>query len=212
MRKVIFLDIDGVLNNEQFHKNWMIQHTTPHTNFEDRDRDELYLENRFDSMFVNVTCSPFFNGYIAPDNLEQWNRLVDELGDAEIILSSDWRFIQDGTYSNLAHIDMVRELFERRGIKGNVIGSTPYIKDHDRATEIIEYIKQHLEDFTREDVLVVIYDDLDIAAKLSMLLKELKDQYFQKTLLTVNFIMTYNQIGLTEEDRLVALSWFNSRR
>lgn len=200
MRKVIFLDIDGVLNCNQFHADWIQKHATLHERLVDCERESMYLENRFDSLFTNVTDSPFFNGYIAPPNLGRWNTMIEILKDAEIVFSSDWRFIQDGTYSNLASLDKIKELFKVRGINGNVVGATPYVKNHNRGTEISDYLFEHINEYDLKQTRFLVFDDLDIH-------EDIKDAFYRThgALLDCKIDSEY---GLTADSVGVAFRWF----
>ena len=86
MKKLIVLDIDGVLNNTTFHDKWMKEHTEQGT--------RNWLESKFQSLFYYVSENKFYNGYIVPENLDNFNKIIDET-DANIVISSDWRYVQD---------------------------------------------------------------------------------------------------------------------
>jgi len=83
--KILFLDIDGVLNNEK--QNWDIE--------------------------GNWTISDSSVGIL--------NRLLDEIPDLKIVLSSTWRIASRGQEATFKH------LTEKHGFKhaSRVIGSTP---------------------------------------------------------------------------------------
>jgi hypothetical protein len=183
MNKLIFLDIDGVLNNTSFQKEWIEQH---------KGLNREYLEIRFEHLFVKPTEMEFYNGYIVPKNLENFNSIIDATN-ADIVLSSDWRFINDGNYNNLADIDLVRRLFEVRGIKGNVIGATPYIFKHPRDIEILRYINTN----KIKDTKIVVIDDLREAGEA---IRDIPDSLF---------IWTNYNTGLTKEEADKAIEFLN---
>lgn len=163
MPNLLFLDVDGVLNSNQFHADWIQKNKRLYDNLDDCEREAIYLENKFDSLFVNVTTSPFFNGYIAPTNLNRFNHMMKILGDTvQIVFSSDWRFIQDGTYSDVASLDKIKELFTVRGIIGNVIGATPFVYPPNRGKEIAMYLNEHREEYKYDFAKVLVLDDLDV--------------------------------------------------
>jgi len=155
MKKMIFLDIDGVLNNESFHEKWMDEHDTPCESYEDSKWQDSFLEKLFSSRYIEVSDIQFYNGYIVPENLENFNRIIDATN-ADVVLSSDWRFINDGNYNNVADIDIIKQMFRIREIKGNVIGATPYIFKNPRNIEILRYIKSN----NIQDTKIVVIDDL----------------------------------------------------
>ena len=150
MKKIIFLDIDGVLNNISFMPNWKkaLKKEKPYLT-------QNQIETQFQRRFVEVSESEFFNGYIVPENLENFNRIIDATN-ADVVLSSDWRFINDGNYNNVADIDVIKRLFKVRGIKGNVVGATPYVFKHPRDIEILRYINTN----NAGDARIVVIDDL----------------------------------------------------
>ena len=191
MKKIIFLDVDGVLNNETFKSNWMREH-------EGLDRN--YLEIRFDHLFEHPTGMPFFDGRIYPDNLANWNKLIETLGDAQVVFSSDWRFICDGTYSNVTSVEVIQSLFTYRNIKGNVIGATPYVHDHDRATEILRYIRENPD--IVKDAKILILDDLQEPQDVPRIVKDIYGIKDCKA------IWTYYKEGLTKKDVKEAIEFF----
>jgi len=101
--KVIFLDIDGVLN--------------------------LYCESRDE-----YGCC--FHQHLV-DNLK---RLIDQTG-VKIVISSTWR---------LSGLVIMKEMWEKRNLPGEVIGITPNFMTHYKTTlcrgkEIDAYLEEHSE-------------------------------------------------------------------
>ena len=183
MKKIIFLDVDGVLNNETFKSNWMREH---------EGLDRTYLEIRFDHLFIKPTEMGFCNGYIVPENLKNFNHIIDATN-ADIVLSSDWRFINDGYYNKVADINTIKLLFEVRGIKGNVIGATPYIFNHPRDIEILRYINTN----KIQDAKIVVIDDLFEAGNAITDIPNSK------------FVWTDYETGLTKKEAKEIIDWFN---
>lgn len=183
MKKLIFLDIDGVLNNVTFKTNWMKAH---------KGLDKTYLEIRFYRLFVNTTEMEFYNGYIVPENLENFNRIIDATN-SDVVLSSDWRFISDGNYNNVADIDIIKQMFRVRGIKGNVIGATPYVFKHPRGIEILRYIKSN----NIQDTKIVVIDDLREAGEA---IRDIPDSLF---------IWTNYNTGLIKEEADKTIEFLN---
>lgn len=90
--KVLFLDIDGVLNNHA----WLMTEPARMIEIPPDDRGRpVYYAGRFN-----------------PDLVSELNRVIDETG-ANIVISSSWR-IMGG--------EMLTNVFELVGIKGKIIG------------------------------------------------------------------------------------------
>ena len=163
---VVFLDIDGVLNSNKFHADWIQKHAKLHENPFDCEKEAIALEKQFDSLFTNVTGQEFLDGYIAPPNLGKWNTLIGILTttfqNVKVVLSSDWRYIQDGTYSNVAPIGVIKELFKVRGINGHVIDTTPHVNPPDRGKEIALYINEYMHRYKYGFTHFLVLDDLDV--------------------------------------------------
>lgn len=189
MKKLIFLDIDGVLNNTTFQNEWMkkLKKEKPYLT-----RNQLTIQ--FQRRFIDVSDSSFCNGYIVPENLENFNRIIDATN-ADVVLSSDWRFINDGNYNNVADIDIIKQLFRVREIKGNVIGATPYIFKNPRDIEILRYIKSN----NIQDTKIVVIDDLREAGEA---IRDIPDSLF---------IWTNYNTGLTKEEADKAIQFLNEK-
>lgn len=97
MDKFLFLDIDGVLNN---------------TNYHESESDLSYPLSAF--------CK---------DNIKSFNKLMDEISDIKVVISSSWR-----VDSNLQNI------FDKVGLNVKIFDITPSLSD-DRSVEIKEYLK-----------------------------------------------------------------------
>jgi len=98
--KIIFLDIDGVLNSEK--------------SFE---------------YYQKVGANEVM--YIAPwyGHIKHVNYIIEKTG-ADVVISSAWR----GSYK----LEMILYL---AGLKGNIIGKTPYCESRIRGEEIKEFLK-----------------------------------------------------------------------
>jgi len=92
--KVIFLDIDGVLNGTDYEHNLAVRHPANDPWWD----DYLGTEKEIDSTRV-----------------EKLNRLVRETG-AKIVISSAWREDFD--------IDVLRSILRRAGLRADIIGMT----------------------------------------------------------------------------------------
>jgi len=163
---VVFLDIDGVLNSNKFHADWIQEHAKLHENPLECEKEAIVLEQKFDSLFTNVTGQEFLDGYIAPPNLGLWNNMIGVLTrtfqNTKVVLSSDWRYIQDGTYSNVAPIGVIKELFKVRGINGDVIGATPHVYPQNRGKEIALFINEYMHTHKHTFTHFLVLDDLDV--------------------------------------------------
>lgn len=111
--KIIFLDIDGVLNSVQssimFHRRW-------------RDAGKPQGRRALrDAEFCPLACSNFL--YI-----------LEKIPDLKIVLSSTWRL-------GLDH-DGVRHLLMRIGVKPEqILGRTPFIYAAERGVEIQRFLE-----------------------------------------------------------------------
>ena len=109
--KIIFLDIDGVLNSEKWYKE------------------------RFDkNLYPNLEGYPLCE--FDPLAIEQLNVLTDKTN-AKIVISSTWRIGRT--------IDELKNIFNKVGIKGEIIGVTPHLTFNDgwgvdRGNEIKRWI------------------------------------------------------------------------
>lgn len=180
MKNYIFLDMDGVLNNQTFEKEFKesLRKELPYLTF-----NQIYTQ--FTRRFVDVSEYSFYNGFIVPENLNNWNRLITSVN-AEVVFSSDWRRIHFETGDMLAYPNQIQELFNKRDMKGKVVGVTPIDDTWHRGREIYRYIiENHIED----DRILVI-DDLD----------EVNDINFKKVVKNFMFINTDYKKGLTTEE------------
>ena len=193
MKKLIFLDIDGVLNNKDFQNKWMsaLKKEQPYLT-----RNQITVQ--FQRRFIDVSDCSFFNGYIVPENLENFNSII-EATSADIILSSDWRFINDGNFNNVADIDIIKQLFKVRGIKGNIIGTTPFVSIYgERAIEILRCINtNNLNEYNK----ILILDDI---GDVETIVDDLKEKGFD-----TKFIWTDWAYGLTKEEAKGAIEFLN---
>jgi hypothetical protein len=96
--KLIFLDIDGVLNNQLWYSS--SEFKAKHDKFKDCSR-KYHDEAQFD-----------------PRCVHQLNEITDKTK-AKIVVSSSWRLGRE--------VEELKSLFSDVGIKGEVIGKTPYL-------------------------------------------------------------------------------------
>ena len=197
MKNLIFLDMDGVMNNQtfeqewkkEFKKNWRKEHPNgPYLN-------SYKIRNQFEERFAKVSEYSFYNGFIAPENLDNWNKLITSV-EAEIVCSSDWRRVHFETGDMLAHPNMVQELFDHRGMKGKVIGVTPMESSWHRGAEIHRWLS---ENNSEEERRVLVLDDLD----------EVNDFDYGDICTEFKFINTDYMKGLTSDNVNEAIKFLN---
>ena len=116
--KVIFLDIDGVLNCERAYVNGHCKYVE--WEWPDGTKDH------------HQSFAPWCKEYL--------NELIDLTG-AKIVISSTWRH---------SGIDFMRKVWGIEGMKGEIIGTTPHIRDFEgytipRGCEIDYYLKKELK-------------------------------------------------------------------
>jgi hypothetical protein len=140
MNKVIFLDIDGVLNSQKWHSSEA--HIKIHKCMIRRgDLDELSYE--------------IFNAsMIDPEALQLLNQLVEETG-ADIVISSTWRKGEGERLNN------IKSLLHGLGFKGNIIGATPVLNERwcCRGNEIKKWILENVKYEDMKDFKYAILDD-----------------------------------------------------
>lgn len=139
--KLIFLDIDGVLNSDSYMKT-------------DEYKNEVYDCGVTDYKSYDVVLKAHHT-HLDPKAILLINQLVDQT-DAKIVLSSSWRF----RYST----DEMNAMLEKRGATFKLIGATPKIslfgsKRGDEVAEFLSKLEEQPESF-------VIIDDIDQFPKL----------------------------------------------
>lgn len=183
--KVIFLDIDGVLNSN----DWYVYR-----------RDAIEMDD------VNAQY-PFYE--FDPRAIEHLNRIIAETG-AKIVVSSSWRSGETN--------ESLQFLFDRVGIKGEVIGTTPHLwckkpyEDHDgytipRGCEIDWWLDNHGNfqriNWSKEEQ--AKYEEKSIVKNYVILDDDSDMLYGQRE----HFIKTSQMKGLTAKDAKRAIQILN---
>jgi hypothetical protein len=102
--KIIFLDIDGVLNHHIFYKKRYDE--KQHEKTIKKENDKLTKESEVD----------FYAGMIDPESVIILNELIEETG-AKIVISSTWRLGKD--------IETLQMILDKHGFIGEIIDKTP---------------------------------------------------------------------------------------
>jgi len=162
--KIIFLDIDGVLNNAKWYK------TDEFKSITNKDDDICHFD---------------------PKCVANLNKITSETN-AKIVISSSWRMLK--TREELV------TLFERVGIKGEIIGETESLHYKDtfkpvpRGLEILKWIRDnHYKLRTGFENYIILDDDVDM-------LESQKEHFFN----------TNSEVGLTFEKIDEVIEFFNS--
>jgi len=138
MNKVIFLDIDGVLNSQKWHKSEA--HIKIHKCMIRRGN------------LGKLSYEVFNASMIDPDALKLLQELVDNTN-ADIVISSTWR--KGGRLEN------IKSLFKGLGFTGNIVGATPVLSEDYccRGNEIKKWIIDNIKYEDRDKFKYVILDD-----------------------------------------------------
>lgn len=113
MKKIVFLDIDGVLNHQEFYKEKPQQ-----------IRDKEAKEKRLS----------IYYGDIDPSKIKLLNSLVRQVPSIEFVISSTWRM--------LFSLDELKTMFKTLGFEGEIVGVTP-VGDSIRGLEIRDYLNNN---------------------------------------------------------------------
>lgn len=134
--KIIFIDIDGVLNHELWYQS------------KERNDRILALGDRD----IND-----YGDYFSPYTMSLLNSLIEKTN-AKVVVSSSWRSGRTN--------EELQELFNDNGFKGDIIGQTPYlyfnceesVGSAPRGAEIKAWFMLN-EDIHKNNYTYVIFDD-----------------------------------------------------
>ena len=141
--KIIFLDMDGVLNSIQ-------SHTFFHQ-IGDQNWFKDYLPDTEDFQDIRT-----YHSEICPIACSNMKKLLDNHPDIRFVISSTWR--------RLYPLDFFDALFKHIGMttEDKVIGRTPYMSGYDRGDEIQSWLDDALGVHEIEQF-VILDDDSDMA-------------------------------------------------
>lgn len=137
-RSIVFLDIDGVLNNSVNYHRW-------HQAWDERAVQNL--EDGLDRWTANGQ-DPFVDYLFDPEMVARLNKIT-RMCDADIVVSSSWRLHYADKF------DELREIMRRCGIEAEILGPTPTDVE-ERGTAIEKYLNVER---AGEEVSFVILDD-----------------------------------------------------
>lgn len=176
--KVLFLDMDGVLNSNAYF------------------RSPSYAESRaMRAMGDDESYGDEWTSMVDNDLVKILNRVIRETG-AKVVISSSWRYHRNP--------DEMQDILDRCGFKGEVIGRTPRALEidpssvgappmrmsqlYDRGYEILQWLVQN--------------SHLNVADNFAIV-----DDQWEMTPVKDHFVRTSMACGITEEDadRLIAI-------
>jgi hypothetical protein len=113
--KVIFLDIDGVLNSSRF--------------FESQGFSDDADEEGYEPLSLE-----WWSQGIDPEAVKLVNEILTRTS-AHVVISSSWRLG--------ANIGYLRRVLQSRGFEGDIIGATPRLPGSPRGKEIAAWLQAH---------------------------------------------------------------------
>lgn len=180
--KLLFLDMDGVLNCQNAIDEWITTHKQ--------------INKEFSKIFEEERGSGFI---IVPELRERLNEILEKEPDCKIVWSSSWR-----TYCRNSKI-LVKNLFDKCGIlKDRFLDYTPISKTGwcRRQDEIISWIKMFKNIHGPFEKIAILDDDED--AKVS--------QFDADALgVNCKYFQTEFETGLTESIKNEILVYFNEQ-
>lgn len=135
MSKIIFLDIDGVLNNEVFVNSfWEILKQLKMKRPEAKELHKIVMRDDYGNLFCPTAC-----------NMLKW---LVESTEAKIVISSTWR---------MSGLSEMQNMWKHRGLAGEVIDITPVMMSRERGEEIAQWLSKN-----EHEEYVILDDDADM--------------------------------------------------
>ena len=121
--KIIFLDIDGVLNHQQFYKN----------RYDEKQHEKTIKKE--DGKLIKQSEEDFYAEMLDPESIENLNELIEKTG-AKVVVSSTWRLGET--------VETLQAILEKRGFVGEIIDTTPRgCGCCQRGNEILSWLKSN---------------------------------------------------------------------
>ena len=184
--KVLFLDIDGVLNSE----NWFgyVQYCINNDMY-NRVLNFVDIDNEHKYKYIDDERTEYKLNMIDDRAIANLNRIVEETG-CKVVLSSSWRSSRE---SDNAFTEYILKL---KGFKYELYGVTPRIWVKEFGTQRGEEIQLWMNKESEKNEIesyVILDDDSD------MLPEQMS-----------NFILVDRQVGLIDKDVFTAIEILNS--
>lgn len=185
---IIFLDMDGVVNSDEFTTEW----------FKNHGHDQSSLME-----FSNLYCKhDGHSGYVVPELVERLKRICDET-DCRIVWSSSWRenYVKEGS-ENSFDMDTIKALWKAKGLPvERLIGCSPCLDMSrysyvPRGCEAQKWLDENAEKYGVEKVAILDDgDDADVGVVFD----------------GARFFQTTFEKGLTQEIADSLVEWFNDK-
>lgn len=138
--RVVFLDIDGVLNHQIFFKK----------RYDEREHERKIIKEG--GRLTEKSHLEFYAEMLDVESIEILNSILDKVEDVKFVISSTWRMGET--------IESLTNILSIKGFKGEIIGMTPIgCKCCVRGNEIQEWVSKNMDE---EDAYVIFDDDSDM--------------------------------------------------
>ena len=124
MKKIIFLDIDGVFNCQTFYHSQQFQ-----------DYKEAKKTLRKSVKAKKIESLEYYAAQICKERLKWFNELCKEV-DADVVISSTWRMGKS--------VEQLQEIFKYCGGDFNIIDKTEHL-GYERGIEISKWLKDNIK-------------------------------------------------------------------
>lgn len=188
--RAVFLDMDGVLNNDEFIMDWIAKHGDSDASLAEFKK-RYYRHNNVD-------------GYLVPQLLGTFIWLCDET-DCRIVWSSSWRqdFWKPDIDTGEFHFDMhgVRRFWKAKGLPvERLIGCTPC-----ENLSRFSYVPRGVEIQMWLDENATRYNIGNVA-----ILDDLEEAFYGVKYERARFFQTEFQFGLTDDIANATVSWLQN--